>query len=102
MESRLVTSLWNVKGHNSALELKLESSGTHLYVSEDGELTDLRSPLGSPRPHPGLPQLLNVANEHVSLRGGGGLEEARIRGHDPILGDEVHLEEGEDDGPVAP
>lgn len=74
MESRLVTSLWKVRGHKSALELKVESSGTHLYTSKKGELTALRSPVGSPHPNPGAARSYSMlpmntaASEEVETR----------------------------------
>ena len=50
----------------------------------------------------GFPQLLNVASEHAGLRGSGDPEEALKRDHGPILSDEIHLKDGEQDGCVVP
>lgn len=55
-----------------------------------------------PPPSRGCPQLLNIADECVGLRGGGDPEEALEREHGPIFSDEIHLEDGEQDGPVSP
>lgn len=78
--------LWNPLVH-------FQERGTHC----------LEVPCGVPPPQSrGCPQLLNVANEHGSLRGGGDPEVALERDHNPILSDEIHLKDGEQDVPVAP
>lgn len=95
MESRLVTSLWKAQGHGSGLEPTCPPLGWGTDCPE--ALSGSSQPLSR-----GCPQLLNVANEHVGLCGGGDPEEALERGYGPILRDEIHLEDGEHDGPIAP